>query len=135
MSEFIPPPPPVLDSRSTKPRFMSPRTPIEIIDELVGKTELIQHQLAERHIGSWMAVGGGIENISHRRPDEPVRVSIRNRDDQVVLFLEFDPEAWLPILRQYNKGDLVEVLGQIARINVFSRHEAFISLTQCELQE
>ena len=114
-------------------RSISPRTPVQIVDELEGHTEMTQERLIERHIGAWLEVTGVITNVSHRRHKQTISVSMQGSQDEITFFLEFDANVWNSIFRSSNIGDHISARGEIVRIRAFQHREAYIALGQCEL--
>lgn len=104
----------------------SPRTPLELVSEMGGLTELAIEQRLERHIGQILNASGTVSEV---RPEYGSKVSVRiiSGDDEIPIYFEFCSQSRISWAGSLNIGDIIESSGQISRI---SQHS--ITLKNCD---
>lgn len=109
----------------TEERIFSPRTPVELVDEIKGMTGVVAKRVSERHIGQWLKVTGPVKDVSNK--GDEIFVYISKTEPSMLLY--FDASRWGKSLASYNVGDQISVIGQIEYIS----RGGSVRLEKCEL--
>lgn len=112
-----------------KGRSYTRRTPMELVAEFDGRTEIVAKELTKRHLGQWLRVQGRVRNISPFM-DDLIVVYLDQKPPEPQLALYFEEGVWRSRLNVLDKGDEVVVDGKIEDIS-----ERAVRLEDCVLIE
>ena len=107
-------------------RVYSRRTPAELVDEVQGKTSLVQSEVSRRHVGQWLTVSGKVFNVTAGYLD--LMITLQRTGEEPIILLRFDPDLWKPHLSTLDMGDSVIAIGNIDTIT-----DSMLVLANCEL--